>query len=292
MHPVGFYDLRDAAPAPIPVVSTAFRPIDAGELSRNPFRVFVSLLVPEDRRFFTEDLGTRLHHFSELAPPVSPDLLRLAARAEQEGGLQAGEAERFLDLAVAVFALSQEPVDRAWYTELERISSVAADIGAVTTTHINHLTPRVLDIDELYRRMAARGITMIDSIQGPPRWDGPDILLRQTSFRALAETRRFLNANGTVSDGSLRVRFGEVEARGVAPTPAGLSRYNLMMTVADDRLGHGSRGDRQHVLEEVWREILPDTELGLIEHDLAYFTFKTNTSRPTALGPHTRCWNC
>ena len=55
----------------------------------------------------------------------------------------------------------------------------------MTTTHINHLTPRVLDIDDLYESMQARGIEMIDEIQGPPRWDGPDVLLRQTSFRAL-----------------------------------------------------------------------------------------------------------
>src|SRR5690242_21581707 len=46
----------------------------------------------------------------------------------------------------------------------------AADIAGVSTTHINHLTPRVLDIDELYRRMTARGVTMTDAIQGPPRW--------------------------------------------------------------------------------------------------------------------------
>ena len=39
MVPVGYYDLRDAA-SPVPVVSTAFRPIDAQELARNPFRVF------------------------------------------------------------------------------------------------------------------------------------------------------------------------------------------------------------------------------------------------------------
>ena len=60
MHPVGCYDLRDAEPAPLPVVSTAFRPVDRDELARNPFRVFTSLLVPEDRRFFEADLQARV----------------------------------------------------------------------------------------------------------------------------------------------------------------------------------------------------------------------------------------
>ena len=41
MYPVGFYDLRDAA-SPVPVVSTAFRPIDTDQLAHNPFRVFKS----------------------------------------------------------------------------------------------------------------------------------------------------------------------------------------------------------------------------------------------------------
>ena len=41
MYPVGYYDL---AVAGIPVHSTAFRPVDDAALSRNPFRVFTSLL--------------------------------------------------------------------------------------------------------------------------------------------------------------------------------------------------------------------------------------------------------
>lgn len=49
MLAVGFYDLRDAARSAVPVISTAFRPIDAGELARNPFRMFTSMLVTDDR---------------------------------------------------------------------------------------------------------------------------------------------------------------------------------------------------------------------------------------------------
>ena len=63
MFAVGFYDLRDAAPSPVPVVSTAFRPIAAQELARNPFRVFTSLLAVSDRRFFTRELQHRLERF-------------------------------------------------------------------------------------------------------------------------------------------------------------------------------------------------------------------------------------
>jgi uncharacterized glyoxalase superfamily metalloenzyme YdcJ len=243
MHPVGFYDLREASP-PIPVVSTAFRPIDRGELAANPFRVFTSLLVVDDRRFFDERLEAELREFLDSRTLFPDELLALADRPE----LTPSQADRFLELATESFALSPEPVDRTWYERLEEVSSVAADIGGVGTTHINHLTPRVLDIDDLYARMQARGIEMIDRIQGPPRTDKPDILLRQTSFRALAEPRTFREPDGSLTPGELRVRFGEVEARGVALTPSGRELYDAKGIDA-----------------------FPDTETELHEADLAYY---------------------
>jgi uncharacterized glyoxalase superfamily metalloenzyme YdcJ len=266
MHPVGFYDLRDAAPSPVPVVSTAFRPVDAGELARNPFRVFTSLLATSDRRFFDADLQRRLERFLDERVVFAPELLELADRAEAEHGLPASDADRFVVLATQAFELSQEPVDEDWYRELERISAVAADIGGVASTHINHLTPRVLDIDELYARMQARGIAMIDEIQGPPSWDGPDVLLRQTSFRALAEPRRFRRADGTVHEAALRVRFGEVEARGIALTAQGRAIY-------DELTAEGAGATR-------WSERFPTTERELAAQGLAFFTYEPAEDRP------------
>ncbi|OEV03152.1 VOC family protein [Streptomyces oceani] len=279
MHPTGFYDLRDAKPSPIPVVSTAFRPIEPGELAANPFRVFTSLLTPEDRRFFDADLEGRLRNFLEARQLFPEELLALADRAEAEGGLSETLADRFLELATRSFALSDEPVDRDWYTTLERISAVAADIGGVTSTHINHLTPRVLDIDALYRRMEGHGIAMIDQIQGPPRWSGPDVLLRQTSFRALAEPRRFREPDGSVGTDSLRVRFGEVEARGVALTPAGRDLYDAMVAEADHR-AESTGMTRQDAAAAVWEERLPGSEDRLAAGDLAFYTFAVARGRP------------
>jgi uncharacterized glyoxalase superfamily metalloenzyme YdcJ len=284
MHPVGFYDLRDAASSAVPVVSTAFRPVDAGELARNPFRVFTSLLTPADPRFFDDDLRRRLETFLAARELFPPELLALADRAERERTLPEPEAERFLELAVGAFALSPEPIDKAWYDTLGRVSAVAADIGGVRSTHVNHLTPRVLDIDELYRRMQARGIAMIDAIQGPPRWDGPDLLLRQTSFRALAEPRAMRLPDGTVEPGELRVRFGEVEARGIAPTPAGRARYDALLAEVDRRVA-AEGASRPEVERAVWAAGLPATERGLIGEDLAYFTYHVRPDRPTDRRP-------
>jgi uncharacterized glyoxalase superfamily metalloenzyme YdcJ len=256
MFPVGYYDLRNAA-SPVPVVSTAFRPIDSVELDRNPFRVFTSMLATADARFFDGDLRARVDRFLGGRRLFDPELIARARAIASDGGCDASQADAFVARATAAFALSREPIDTGWYTELSQVSAVAADIAGVTSTHINHLTPRVLDIDELYRRMTARGISMIDAIQGPPGWDGPDVLLRQTSFRALSEPRLFQDSDGVVAEGSLRVRFGEVEARGVALTRKGRARYDAAMGAPDPAA--------------TWSQYFPNTDAELAAEGLAYY---------------------
>ncbi|HKV20654.1 MAG TPA: DUF1338 family protein [Mycobacterium sp.] len=256
MYPVGFYDLRDATP-PVPVVSTAFRPIESDQLERNPFRVFTSMLATADSRFFSPELRARVDRFLAGRRLFDPALIAEARRIAEAGGAEHERADQFVADAVAAFALSREPIDRHWYEELAAVSAVAADIAGVATTHINHLTPRVLDIDELYRRMTSHGITMTEAIQGPPRWHGPDVLLRQTSFRALAEPRRFREADGSVVDGTLRVRFGEVESRGVALTPEGRRRFDAAMATPNPA--------------KVWGDYFPGTHEHMESAGLAYY---------------------
>ena len=285
MEPVGFYDLREGV-TPIPVVSTAFRPIHAPELARNPFRVFVSVLTSDDRRFFSADLERRIESFLGRRQLFPEELESLAVQAETSDGLPAPDADRFLELAVNSFALSRDPVDAAWYRELEGISSVAADIAGVTSTHVNHLTPRVIDIDELYRRMDADGIVMIDEIQGPPRWDGPDVLLRQTSFRALDEPRLMREPDGAVREGALRVRFGEVESRGIALSSAGRDLVEELDRVVDDIVhASGQRAGRARVAADVWRDRFPRSETDLLCQELGYFTFEPGPRRQDRAKP-------
>ncbi|POX08807.1 DUF1338 domain-containing protein, partial [Serratia marcescens] len=105
MLPVGYYDLRCAA-SPVPVVSTAFRPVDANELSLNPFRVFTSMLATGDARFFDHDLRHRVEAFLARRRLFDPALLAGARTIAADGGCARDCAHEFVAAAVAAFALS------------------------------------------------------------------------------------------------------------------------------------------------------------------------------------------
>jgi len=84
-------------------------------------------------------------------------------------------------------------------------------------------------------------------------------------------------------DGRLSVRFGEVEARGIALTPTGRTRYDELMGRTDAVTQDGT--SRQDAGERVWeRSTFPTTEAGLERQGLAYFTYRVSDSfRPDAL---------
>src|SRR5690606_13335276 len=92
--------------------------------------------------------------------------------------------------------------------------------------HINHLTPRVLDIYRIHRTMEEMGIETIPEVQGPPK-DCP-ILLKQTSFRALNEEIQFPEEGGGSTAGRHRARFGEIELRECAIRPEARAIYDRL----------------------------------------------------------------
>ena len=95
--------------------------------------------------------------------------------------------------------------------------------------HINHLTPRTLDIDAAQAGMPQHGMDAKDVVEGPPRRACP-ILLRQTSFKALKEAIRFTDdAVGAARAGAHTARFGEIEQRGVALTRKGRALYDELL---------------------------------------------------------------
>lgn len=149
MQPVNYYDLSVAG---LPVHATAFRPITPDSLTINPFRVFTSLLReeliedPRVREIARERLSKReIFH---------PETVELIARAEAQGGLTEPEAQELVRYAMDTFRWQSDAlVEKEVYDELKDAHSLVADIVAFKGPHINHLTPRTLDIDAVQARM-------------------------------------------------------------------------------------------------------------------------------------------
>jgi len=223
MAPVGYYDLSVAG---LPVHSTAFRPIEDAALSHNPFRVFTSLLRLEliaDKALRAEATAILVRRaiFTERT-------LALIDRFERIGGLNTEEADQFVAEALQTFRWHGEAtVDGDIYAKLGRAHRLIADVVCFKGPHINHLTPRTLDIDAAQLAMPASGIAAKDLIEGPPRRRCA-ILLRQTSFKALEEKVFFKGAEGQCS-GTHTARFGEIEQRGIALTRKGRQLYDRLL---------------------------------------------------------------
>lgn len=230
MYPVGYYDLSAAG---VPVHSTAFRPIDDDALRRNPFRVFTSQLRLE----LIEDAALRAEATRILAARriFTARALELVGVFEAAGGLTPSEADEFVREALETFRWhGSSTVSLDTYNKLHDAHRLIADVVSFKGPHINHLTPRVLDIDAAQAAMSARGITPKAVIEGPPRRDCA-ILLRQTSFKALEEGILFENSSGECAIGTHTARFGEIEQRGVALTPKARQLYdNLLASVRRD----------------------------------------------------------
>ena len=267
MYPVGYYDL---VPAGVPVHSTAFRALRADDLNESPFRIFTSLLRLElienqTLRQQAEQILAQREIFTETA-------LALTEKFEQQGGLNAADAKQFVQEVLETFRWhTHAPVSLDVYQALHDQHRLIADVVAFKGPHINHLTPRTLDIDAVQAGMTARGITPKAVVEGPPRRQCP-ILLRQTSFKALQEHVSF-----TDEEGSHTARFGEIEQRGVALTPAGRALYDQLLAQARQQLGQAPNEDNAHrymqILEQNFRAF-PDDYLTLALDGLAYFYYR------------------
>ena len=272
MYPVGYYDLSVAG---VPVHATAFRPLEQSALRANPFRVFTSLL----RLDLISDANLRTEAEAILARReiYSRRCVELIEQAEREGGLNEGAAQEFVSEALNTFRWhSESTVSAETYKRLRAAHPLIADVVCFKGPHINHLTPRTLDIDLVQQRMGDFDIVSKAVIEGPPRRKVP-ILLRQTSFKALEERIAFRSATGgEPEDGMHTARFGEVEQRGVALTPKGRLLYDrLLQDVRGDVqvTADGANADAyEAALAERFKQ-LPDDEEALRAQGLAYFIY-------------------
>jgi uncharacterized glyoxalase superfamily metalloenzyme YdcJ len=261
MYPVGYYDLSQAG---VPVHSTAFRPVDDDALNANPFRLFTSLLRLE----LIDDPSLQQQAAEILAARdiFTPRCRELVSLHQQQGGLTEQQAEEFIPEVLETFRWHQQTtVDQGTYQALLDQHRLIADVVCFPGCHINHLTPRTLDIDRVQALMPDAGITPKAIIEGPPRREVP-ILLRQTSFKALDEAVRFRDAQ----QGTHTARFGEIEQRGIALTAKGRELYDRLLQ--ESETGTDNRVHQQK-LGDIF-QAFPDDAKTLRVQQLAWFTFR------------------
>lgn len=265
MQPVSYYDLTQAN---VPVHSTAFRSVDTASLSRSPFRVFTSLLRTELIK--DDNLRTRSEEILNTRDIFTPELYDLVQKAEDQGGLNEEDAQEFIAQATYTFKWHEDAsVDKEFYEALKAEDPRAADIVCFKGPHINHLTPRTLDIDVIHADMPKRGMNAKNVVEGPPA--SRSILLRQTSFKALTEDVLFEGVAG-----SHTARFGEIEQRGAALTPKGRALYDEILAEVRATITPAPDGSNaaeyMRILEEKF-ERFPATEEEWKEQGLAYFQY-------------------
>ena len=271
MFPVGYYDLSVAN---VPVHSTAFRPVEAQSIRNNPFRVFTSLLRLE--LIDDQQLRAKAQQVLSERDIFSEQVRELVIIAEQNGGLTAEQSELFIDTIVNVFRWHTEAaISSDLYKELLAEHPLVADVVSFKGPHINHLTPRSLDIDEVQTQIHTTGAVAKAVIEGPPRRDCP-ILLRQTAFLAIKEQVQFTDADQSDQGIAHAARFGEIEQRGCALTQKGRDLYdNLLLKTRNlTRPLHDGSNKSQYFadIQQVFAEF-PDDYAQMRELDLGFFSY-------------------
>ncbi|CEI66035.1 hypothetical protein FVEN_g4554 [Fusarium venenatum] len=267
MHPVGYYDLTVAS---LPVHATCFRPLTQEALAYNPFRVFTSLLRLE--LIEDEDLRSKASEILSKRCIFTPRCVELIEQFELQGSFSEAIAEEFIKEALETFRWHKtSTVDLKTYKALRKAHPLISDVVCFKGPHINHLTPRVLDIETAQIEMLRYGLQAKDAIEGPPPRLCP-ILLRQTSFLAIDEAIAF--SEGEETGGSHKARFGKIEQRGMALTPKGRQLYDDLINEWRETVSKLTEVEsKEKHLAKIF-ERFPDNMETLRTEKLAYFAYK------------------
>jgi uncharacterized glyoxalase superfamily metalloenzyme YdcJ len=282
MYPVGYYDLSTAG---VPVHSTAFRPVGEASLKRNPFRVFTSLLRLD--LIADEALRAEAEVVLKERQIFTAGAIELTEKAERDGGLDKADATRFVAEVLETFRWHDKAnVAADMYKRLHDAHRLIADVVSFKGPHINHLTPRTLDIDKVQALMPEYGIAPKAVVEGPPTRRCP-ILLRQTSFKALEEAVSFRDGDNGWKAGSHTARFGEIEQRGIALTPKGRGLYDRLLDESRKIVRPAADGSNAREYETALVkafETFPDSWAEIREAGLGYFSYSlTEKGRQTKL---------
>ncbi|MGH7243976.1 MAG: 2-oxoadipate dioxygenase/decarboxylase family protein [Phycisphaerales bacterium] len=219
---------------------------DANELIREATRrIFKWTGKARDHQLYKDlcDAGFKIaadiacfesHHLNHLTPNTFSMDLYTAAMKFCMGEMPEGEFRkranttltRLLTFADRDFMkLHFKHITREQIDGLPKASPTGSDVGSL----IDALVARLGEGDLQLSRLKHAGFK--DFTEGPSQ-DTP-VLLRQDAYKALTEPVTFTNADGSVVETTHTARFGEVEQRFYATTPAGRDLYDKCLTQGD-----------------------------------------------------------
>lgn len=170
------------------------------------------------------------------------------------------------------------------YETMKKEHPILADIACFQSSHISHLTPRTLDISAAQEKMTMEGMAMKERIEGPPHRNCP-ILLQQTSFLALEEQIIFSGSEGTLTQGSHKARFSEIEERRAAVTLEGRRLYDRLLEEAMKEVvrtfGKPKAAEQDRILAETFKQY-PDSWNELRDRQLVYFNYRLTSEAKMA----------
>ncbi|MFO0873949.1 MAG: DUF1338 family protein [Phycisphaerales bacterium] len=174
------------------------------------------------------------HHLNHLTPnTLCMDLYTAAMRC----CLGETTAAAFRERAEVVLGRLARSADRD-YLRLHFKHLADDELDAFTRTPVaagtiarlaDDLTQRLQEPDLVLSKLAHAGFK--EFTEGPP--EETPILLRQDAYKALTEPVQFREPDGSVVDTVHTARFGEIEQRFYATTPAGRDLYDRCLAAAE-----------------------------------------------------------
>jgi uncharacterized glyoxalase superfamily metalloenzyme YdcJ len=176
----------------------------------------------------------RSHHLNHLTPNTLLMDLYTAAMKHCMGELDEALFRRRATRALERLA---KAADRDWlrlhFKHLSHAEIDSYQAGEVTPADVAALVDGLVATfcGEVFRLTALKHAGYKDFTEGPSE-DTP-VLLRQDAYKALTEPVTFTEADGSTIEATHTARFGEIEERFYACTPAGRALYDRCLVDAD-----------------------------------------------------------
>lgn len=181
------------------------------------------------------------HHLNHLTPNTLCMDLYTAVMKRCFGQV---DVQHFASRGYEVLGRLAATADRHWL-RLHLPHLPAATVDTLSVAPVDQQTVHRL-IQKLQQRLNApefqfaslKNAGFKDFTEGPP--GGTPVLLRQDAYRAVAESVSFTEADGSSVQGEHTARFGEIEERFYATTPAGRAMYDTCLAEAERSRSSGS----------------------------------------------------